>query len=58
MKTARSLWQYYRDELFMNNDGVITDVHNDPNIASCKYKQKITNQTGNDETKDVQIIAP
>ena len=42
----------------MNNDGVIIDVHDDPNNASCKDKQKITGQTGNDETKDVQIIAP
>ena len=58
MKTARSLWQYYRDEPFMNNDGVIIDVHNDPNNAACKYKRKITVQTGNDETKDVQTIAP
>ena len=37
--TSGSLWQYYRDEPFLNN-GVIIDVPDDPNSASFKSKQK------------------
>ena len=58
LKTSRSLWQYYRDEPFMNNHGVITDVHDGPDNVSFKYNQKLTGQTGNDGTKDVQITVP
>ena len=54
MKTSRSLWQYYRDELFINN-GNIVDVPDDPDSVINK---KITSQTGNNETKDVQIMVP
>ena len=38
-KTSGTLWQYYRDEPFLNN-GVIIDVPDDPNSASFKSKQK------------------
>ena len=58
LKTSRSLWQYYKDEPFMNNHGVITDVHDGPDNVSFKYNQKLTGQTGNDGTKDVQITVP
>ena len=57
-KTSGSLWQYYRDEPFINNNGVIIDVPDDPDSASFKSKQKITVQTGNDGTKDIQIMVP
>ena len=53
MKTSEGLWPYYRDEPFINNDGIIIDVPDDPDNASFKYKQKTTGQTGNDGTKDV-----
>ena len=56
-KTSGSLLQYYRDEPFINN-GAIIDVPEDPDSASFEYKQKITGQTGNDGTKDVQIMVP
>ena len=47
--------QYYRDEPFINHNRVIIDVSCDPDSASSKYKRKITGQTRNEGTKDVQI---
>ena len=60
LKTSGGLWQYYRDEPFMNKHGVIIGAPDDPDDldASFKYKQKITGQTENDGIKDVQIIVP
>ena len=46
LKTSGSLWQQYRDEPFINNNGVIIDVPDDPDNFSFKYKQKITGETG------------
>ena len=57
-KTSGSLWQYYRYEPFINNNGVIIDVPDDFNSASFKSKQKITGQTGGNGTKDFQIMVP
>ena len=60
-KHSRSLWQYYRDERTGNANGNIIDFPDDNdnnNSASFKYEEKITGQTGNDETKDVEIIVP
>ena len=56
-KRSGHSWQYYRDELLINN-GAIIDVPDDPASASFKYKQKITGQTENNGTKDVQIMLP
>ena len=47
--------QYYRDKPALNVTGSIIDFHNNNNSTSIKIKQKITGQTGNDETKDVEI---
>ena len=58
LKTSGSLWQYYRDEPFIINNGDITDIPDNPDSSSFKFKLKITSQTGNDGTKDVQIIVP
>ena len=57
-KTPGSLWQYYRHKPFINNNSIIIDVRDDLDSASCKSKQKRTGQTGNDGTKDVQIMVP
>ena len=60
-KASGSLWQYYKDEPFINSNGVIIDPPDDSDYsdnASFKYKQKITDQTGNDGTKDVEIMVP
>ena len=56
-KTFGSFWKYYREEPFANN-GAIIDVPDDRDCASFKYKQKIIGQTGNNGTKNVQIMVP
>ena len=55
-KVSGSLWQYYRDEPLINNNGNIISFSDNPDSASFKYKQKITDQTSNDGTKDVQKV--
>ena len=57
MKTSRLLWQYYRDESFIDNNGAIIDVPDNSVNASFKYK-KVTHQTGSDVTKYIQIMVP
>ena len=44
-KVSGSLWQYYRDEPFANDNVNIISFPDDPDSASFKYKQKITGQT-------------
>ena len=52
-----SLWQYYRDEPFLDANGAITDFPADKNnSASFKFKTKMAGRTGNDGTKDVKIM--
>ena len=58
LKTSKSLWRYYRDEPFVNDDWVFIDLPNNPDSTSFKYKQKITSQTEHDGTKAVQIMVP
>ena len=53
-KTFGSLWQYYRDEPFIDENGNIIDVPDDPDNSSYKYKQKIAGQTGMMEQKMVK----
>ena len=50
--------QYYRDEPALISNGEIIDVPANNNDSSLfKFKQQITGQTGNDGTKDVEIIS-
>ena len=59
MKTSGSLWQYYRDELTLdNNNNIIDFPANNNNSASFKFKQQIIGQTGNGGAKDVEIMVP
>ena len=59
LKTSGGLWQYYRDESALNANGEIFDFPaNNNNIASFKFKQQITGQTGNGGKKDVEILVP
>ena len=51
-----SLWQYYRDELALDNNNVLDFPANNNNSISFKFKQQITGQTGNGVTKDVEIM--
>ena len=51
-KTSGSLWQFYRDETFINDNGAIADFPADKNnSASFKYKTKITGRIEHDGTK-------
>ena len=56
VKTTGSLWQYCKDIPARNaNDEIIVfDANN--TTDSFKFKAKITGQTGNDGTKDVEIM--
>ena len=51
-----SLCQYYRDETTLNSDDTLDNFPG--NSSSFKLKQKIIGSTGNDGTKDVQIMVP
>ena len=53
-KTSRRLWQYYRDEPAMCDDGAIAGFSAADNSSSFKYKEKITSATGADGTKDIE----
>ena len=62
-KTLGSLWQFYKDESFLDNDGaiyngVIDCLLDKNNSASFKFKTKKVDRTGNDGTKDIIIIVP
>ena len=57
-KTTGSLWQYCKDIPARNANGDIA-IFAEYNITdSFKFKAKITGQTGNDGTKDVEIMVP
>ena len=54
------LWQYSRDEPALDNKDNITDfpADNNNNSVSFKFEQKITGQTENGGTKDVETKVP
>ena len=57
-KTTGGLWQYCKDIPARNvdNEIIVFDINN--LTDSFKFKAKITCQTGNDRTKDVEIMVP
>ena len=57
-KSTGSLWQYCKDipSRNINDEIIIFDANN--LTDSFKFKVKITGQTGNDGTKDVEIMVP
>ena len=57
-KTTGSLWQYYKDipAKNNNNENIVFDANN--LTYSFSFKVKITGQTGNDGTKDAEIMVP
>ena len=58
-ETSGSYWKYYRDEPALSNNGNIIDFTNDNNNSiSFKFKRQIAGQTGNNGTKDVEIMVP
>ena len=53
------MWQYYRDKPVLDNNGNVFGFSDDNNnSASFELKQKIHGQTGNRDTKDVEIMVP
>ena len=57
-KTTGSLWQYCKDIPTRDNNDEIIAFDVNSLTDSFKFKAKITGQTGNDGTKDVEIIVP
>ena len=58
-KTTGILWQYYRDEPFLDANATIADSSADnTNSASFKFKTKIASTTQNDGTKNLRIMVP
>ena len=57
-KTTRSLWQYCKDIPARNNNNEIEEFTAGNTSDSFNFKAKITGQTGNNGTKDVEIIVP
>ena len=57
-KTTGSLWQYCKDILAKDNNDEIVDFDANNLTDSFKFKAKITGQTGDDRTKDVEIMVP
>ena len=58
LKTSGSLWQYCRDESALV-DNTITDFNAaNATTDSFKIKEKMTGQTGNSGTKNVEIMVP
>ena len=57
-KTTGSLWQYCKDIPARDNNDKIAAFDTNNLTDSFKFKAKITGETGNDGTKDVEIIVP
>ena len=57
-KTSGSLWQYYLCIPALDNNNAIVDFTENNHTDSFNFKVKITGQTGDDGTKNVEIIVP
>ena len=58
-KTPRSLWQYCKDILAVNNNGNIVDSNGTNATDSFNFKTKITGQTDNNGgINNVEIMVP
>ena len=57
-QTSGGLWQYYRDELALNNGAIIDFSADDDSSILFKFKEKLTGKTGNNGTKDVKTMVP
>ena len=57
-KTTGSLWQYCKDIPARNNNNEITEFTGGNTTDSFNFKAKITGRTGDDGTKDVEIMLP
>ena len=57
-KTSGSLWQYCKDILAVDNNNAIINFTENNLTDSFNFKVKMTGQTGNDGTKNVEIMVP
>ena len=57
-KTSGSLWQCCKDIPAINNNNAIVNFTNNNLTDSFNFKVKMTGQTGNNGTKNVEIIVP
>ena len=57
-KTSGSLQQHYKDIPAVNNNGEIVGFNVANATDSFNFKAKITGQTENNGTKDVEIMVP
>ena len=57
-KTTGSLWQYCKDIPAGDANNEITEFRRGNTTDSFNFKAKITGQTGDDGTKDVEIMVP
>ena len=57
-KKSRILWQYCIDKPAVNYNGVIVDFNKVNVTASFNFKEKITGQTDDNGTKNVEIMIP
>ena len=58
-KASGILWQYFRDEPALADNGDITDFNKgNTDINSFEIVEKITGETGNNGTKNVEILVP
>ena len=57
-KISRTLWQYCKDIPAVNNNNAIVDFTDNHPTDSFNFKVKMTGQTGNDGTKNVEIMVP
>ena len=58
IKTTGSLWQYCKDIPARNDDNNIVVFTENNTTDSFKFKAKITAQTGNNGTKNIEIMVP
>ena len=57
-KKSGSLWQCCKDIPAVNNNNAIIDFSDNNLTDSFNFKLKMTGQTGNDGTKNVEIMVP
>ena len=57
-KASGSLWQYCKDLSVVDNNNAIVSFTENNLAESFNFKVKITGQTGDDGTKNVEIIVP
>ena len=57
-KKSGILWQYCIDKPAVNYNGVIVDFNKVNVTASFNFKEKITGQTDDNGTKNVEIMIP